>query len=141
MKMQETFFRSQNANAGKEPGDLPGLTLYPPSQGGARLSALAKALPLGAPMPAILPAIADAAGLAIADAAGMPALADAAANVMPVIAGAEATAASGAVDPGAVASVAKQAPSNLAALTAKIFQARTNMKDDRAKALWACMYL
>ena len=89
--MQETFYRSQNPNAGKEPGDLPGLTLYPPSQGGARLSALAKALPLGAPMPAILPAIADAAPLAIADAAGMPALADAAANVMPVIAGAEAT--------------------------------------------------
>jgi hypothetical protein len=131
---------------GHVPGELPITMCQRPSQGDARLTALAAKLPLGAPLPA--PAIANGPGmLAIGDAAAPPpALAIGDAAVPPhALADAERTdATAGAFGPGAVSSGTPKGNSKVAAMTAKIMAARLGMKDERAEALWAlwaCMYL
>ena len=92
-----------------------------------------------------MPAIGDAAGEApwpatsAAYVPAMPALGDAA-KPLAAIEDATAADASGAFGAGAVASEAPKDTSKLSALTAKILVARGTMKDERAKALWACMY-
>ena len=115
---------------GDAPGHLKITMCKQPSQGDARLAALAAKFPAGAPMPAL------------GDAAKPPAAFDA-----------KPADASGAVGPaaledakpadasGAVASETPKDASKLSALTAKILAARCSMSDERAKALWACMYL
>ena len=138
--------RMQLGGGAHVPGELPITMCQKPSQGDARLTALAAKLPLGAPLPA--PAIANGPGMrAIGDAAvPPPALAIGDAAVPPhALADAEPTDASaGAFGPGAVASGTPKGKSRLSELTAKIMAARCGMKDERAKALWAlwaCMYL
>ena len=115
------------------PGELPITMCQRPSQGDARLAALAAKLPRGAPLPA--PAIANGTGMrAIGDAAVPPhALAIGDAAVPPhALADAEPTdAPAGAFGLGAVAS---GTPKDNSKLTAR----------ERAEALWAlwaCMYL
>jgi hypothetical protein len=139
---------------GRAPTDLPITMCNQPmcSQGDARLAALAAKLPNGAPLPDTLAAkvpamhaIGDAAGEApwpaasAANVHAMPALGDAA-KPLAAIEDATAADASGAFGAGAVASEAPKDTSKLSALTAKIMVARGTMKDERAKALWACMY-
>jgi hypothetical protein len=116
---------------GDAPGHLKITMCKQPSQGDARLAALAAKFPAGAPMPAL------------GDAAKPPA----------ALEDAKPADASGAVGPaaledakpadasGAVASETPKDASKLSALTAKILAARCSMSDERAKALWACMYL
>ena len=127
---------------GHTPKDLPLLMCNQPSQGEARLATLAAKLPQGAPLPDTLAATVPAM-LAIGDAAGeapLPATSAANVPVMPALEDATAADASGAFGAGAVASGAPKDTSKLSALTAKILGARGAMKDERAKALWACMY-
>ena len=114
---------------GDAPGHLKITMCKQPSQGDARLAALAAKFPAGAP--------------ALGDAAKPPA----------ALEDAKPADASGAVGPaaledakpadasGAVASETPKDASKLSALTAKILAARCSMSDERAKALWACMYL
>ena len=127
---------------GDAPGDLPITMCKQPSQGDARLAALAAKLPNGAPLPATFAAKVPA----------MPALGDAA-KPPAALEDAKPADASGAVGPaaledakpadasGAVASETPKDASKLSALAAKILAARCAMSDERAKALWACMYL
>ena len=99
---------------GDAPGHLKITMCKQPSQGDARLAALAAKFPAGAPMPAL------------GDAAKPPAALE---DAKPADAS------------GAVASETPKDASKLSALTAKILAARCAMSDERAKALWACMYL
>ena len=136
---------------GVAPGDLPITMCKQPSQGDARLAALAAKLPNGATLPTTLaaevpamPAIADAAGgtpLPATSAANVPATPPLGEAAEPLqIEDAKPADASGAFGPGAVASETPENKSKLSALAAKILVARGAMIDDRAKALWACMY-
>jgi len=124
-------------NGGGAAGELPITFCQRPSQGDARLKALTAKLPGSG----ISQAPNDAGRLALADAAAPPGpnappLADAAAAV------ASGVGASGGANSAEDAS--KGTPngkSGLSALTEKILTARHSVKDDRAEALWACMYL
>jgi hypothetical protein len=118
---------------GGAPGDLNITMCNQPSQGDARLVALAAKLPNGAPMPATLAAtLAAKEPMALEDAKP--------ADAPGALEDAKPAGASGAVVP-AVASETPKGKSKLSELAAKILVARGMMQDERAKALWACMYL
>ena len=114
---------------GDAPGDLPITMCKQPSQGDARLAALAAKFTDGDPLPATFAAKVPA----------MPALGDAA-EPPAALEDAKPADASGAIGP-AVASETPKGQGRLSALAAKILVARCMMQDERAKALWACMYL
>ena len=121
--------------------ELPITMCKQPSQGDARLAALAAKFPNGATLPTTLapevpamPAIANAAG-------GTPLPATSAANVPATPPLGEAAGPLQIEDAKpADASETPESKSKLSALAAKILAVRGAMKDDRAKALRACMY-
>jgi len=121
---------------GDAPGHLKITMCKQPSQGDARLAALAAKFPdtFAAKVPA-MPALGDAAKPPAALEDAKPA--DASGAVGP----AALEDAKPADASGAVASETPKDASKLSALTAKILAARCSMSDERAKALWACMYL
>ena len=145
---------AQRMQLGRDaPGDLPITMCNQPSQGDARLTALAANLPRGGPLPATIaakgPAMAalgDAAGGAplpatfVAKEPAMPALEDAA-EPPAALKDAKPAGRLRLADAPAVASETPKDESKLSALAAKILAARGSMLDERAKALWACMYL
>ena len=120
---------AQRMQLGRDaPGDLPITMCNQPSQGDARLTALAANLPRGHTLPATfvapaIPALEDTAeppaALKDAKPAGRLQLADAP----------------------AVASEKPEGESRLSAMAKRIQAARGSMLDERAKALWACIYL
>ena len=130
-------------NGGGAAGELPITYCQQPSQGDARLKALTAKLPGSG----ISQAPSDAGRMALADAAAPTgphaplALADAAAAVA---SGAFASGVGASGGANSAEDASKGTPngkSGLSALTAHILIACQGMKDDRAEALWACMYL
>ena len=135
------------------PGDLPITMCNQPSHGDARLTALAASLPRGGPLPATIaakgPAMAalgDAAGGAplpatfVATEPAIPALEDAA-EPPAALKDAKPAGRLQLADAPAVASEKPEGESRLSAMAKRIQAARGSMLDERAKALWACIYL
>lgn len=143
---------AQRMQLGRDaPGDLPITMCNQPSHGDARLTALAANLPRGGPLPATIAAKGPAMA-ALGDAAGgaplpatfvapaIPALEDAA-EPPAALKDAKPAGRLQLADAPAVASETPKDESKLSALAAKILAARGSMLDERAKALWACIYL
>ena len=122
---------AQRMQLGRDaPGDLPITMCNQPSHGDARLTALAANLPRGGPLPATIAAKGPAMA-ALGDAAEPPAaLKDAKPAGRLQLA-----------DAPAVASEKPEGESRLSAMAKRIQAARGSMLDERAKALWACIYL
>lgn len=145
---------AQRMQLGRDaPGDLPITMCNQPSHGDARLTALAANLPRGGPLPATIaakgPAMAalgDAAGGAplpatfVAKEPAIPALEDAA-EPPAALKDAKPAGRLQLADAPAVASETPKGESKLSAMAKRIQAARGSMLDERAKALWACIYL
>ena len=145
---------AQRMQLGRDaPGDLPITMCNQPSHGDARLTALAANLPRGGPLPATIaakgPAMAalgDAAGGAplpatfVATEPAIPALEDAA-EPPAALKDAKPAGRLQLADAPAVASETPKGESKLSAMAKRIQAARGSMLDERAKALWACIYL
>ena len=143
---------AQRLQLGRDaPGDLPITMCNQPSHGDARLTALAANLPRGGPLPATIAAKGPAMA-ALGDAAGgaplpatfvapaIPALEDAA-EPPAALKDAKPAGRLQLADAPAVASETPKGESKLSAMAKRIQAARGSMLDERAKALWACIYL
>jgi hypothetical protein len=138
---------AQRMQLGRDaPGDLPITMCNQPSHGDARLTALAASLPRGGPLPATpaMAALGDAAGGAPLPATfvapAIPALEDAA-EPPAALKDAKPAGRLQLADAPAVASEKPEGESRLSAMAKRIQAARGSMLDERAKALWACIYL